>query len=391
MKRIAVVFNGDLSINRQGQLNSAICRIKYLSQLEKFQVDAYCIQEYSVGLLRWFRGEKRPKKRTIAVADGISINVIYKPCFFISVLLETRFKIDSVITRVLYWFLSKRFKDYDLISGHSIIGGRVGQVVNIRFGVPYCATWHGSDIHTLPLHNRLTKRHVSSIVANASCNIFVSKSLYETGLNVFKQIPNPKVLYNAASDSFYKYDKVKCRTLRQKWGVDDRKVVAFVGNLVAVKNVLVLPSIFKRVYCRFPNTLFWIIGDGYQRTELENEMDNENIHCRFWGNQQPEIMPDLMNCIDVMVLPSKNESFGMVLAEAIACGANAVGSNVGGIPEVIGEEYVFDLNDGFVFAISDRICDLLSVHEQQTTRITFSWMDTAKKESDVYAEILNKQ
>lgn len=391
MKKIAVVFNGDLSINRQGQLNSAISRIKHLQQQGMFEVDAYCIQEYSVGLLRWIHRKKLPKKQHIVVADGINIRVIYKPCFFISVILESRLNIGSVVSRWLFWFLSKQFKNYNLISGHSIIGGRVGLVASKRYGIPYCVTWHGSDIHTLPIHNQLLKRMVAGIIANASGNIFVSKSLYETGLVNFKQIPYPRVLYNAANDSFYKYDTVKRQELRRKWSVEGRKVVAFVGNLVEVKNVLKLPSIFKYIYSRFPDTAFWIIGDGYQRLELQNKMEKEKIYCRYWGNQQPENIPDLMNCIDVLVLPSKNESFGMVLVEAIACGANAVGSKTGGIPEVIGAENVFDLNNNFEFAISERICKLLSAHEQQKTKTIFSWVDTAKKEVDIYAEILNKQ
>lgn len=389
MKRIAVVFNGDLSINRQGQLNSAICRIKYLSQLEKFQVDAYCIQEYSVGLLRWFRGEKRPKKQPIAVADGISINVIYKPCFFISVLFETRFKIDSVITRVLYWFISKRFKDYDMISGHSIIGGRVGHVVNNSFGVPYCVTWHGSDIHTLPLLNRLTKRQVSSIEAKASCNIFVSQSLLEDARKLFVNIPNPHVAYNAPSEAFVKYNDRERAELREKENVFGKKVVAFVGNLVPVKNVFTLPRIFERVKEEYKNVVFWIIGHGMHSETLKQKMIEAGVECRFWGNRQPEEMPRIMNCIDVLVLPSKNESFGMVLVEAIACGANAVGSNRGGIPEVIGMENCFDLDESFENKIAERIVYMLKNHIEQGVKPIFDWHQTAKNECLWYSEILS--
>lgn len=390
MNRIAVVFNGDLSINRQGQLNSAICRIKYLQRLGQFEVDAYCIQEYSAGLLRLIRKESIVETRPFVIVDGITIHVIYKPCFFTSVLLETRLKMRSLISGLTFWLLSRRFKDYDLISGHSIIGGLIGSVTSRRYGVPYCVTWHGSDIHTYPVSNKLLKRQVVSIIAGAAANIFVSKSLYETGMEHFQHIPNPQVLYNAADNSFCKYSEEERLELRRKSGVDGQKVVAFVGNLENVKNVLLLPGIFKRVSENCENVVFWVIGNGSMRQLLEKKITEERLHCVFWGNQQPEAMPDFMNCVDVLVLPSKNESFGMVLVEAIASGANAVGSNRGGIPEVIGDENCFELDDSFEDKISDRIVYMLRNNVEQSVNPEFDWLMTAKKESSLFRDIINR-
>lgn len=389
MKRIAVVFNGDLSINRQGQLNSAISRIKHLKELGAFDVDEYCIQEYSVGLLRFIRKEKMPNKKPSIIADGVNIKIIYKRCFFISVFLETRCKMKSLLSKLFYWKLTKRFKDYCLISGHSIIGGVVGLAVNKRYGIPYCVTWHGSDIHTLPINNVRTHELVSSIIARSSGNIFVSNSLYRICLDVFGSCPNASIFYNAASDSFFKYDIDKRIELRKKWGVSDCKVVAYVGNLENVKNVMLLPKIFHAVNQKDSGVVFWIIGDGMKRLALEAEMQDREYHSVFWGNQQPENMPDFMNCIDVLVLPSQNESFGMVLVEAISCGANAVGSKRGGIPEVIGEENCFALDDSFVDRISNRIVFMLNNKVKQTVNPEFDWDKTAAKENSLYLKIIN--
>ena len=46
-----------------------------------------------------------------------------------------------------------------------------------------------------------------------------------------------------------------------------------------------------------------------------------------------------MNCIDVLLLPSRNEGLPLVTLEALKCGASVLGSEVGGIPEVIGREF----------------------------------------------------
>ena len=80
----------------------------------------------------------------------------------------------------------------------------------------------------------------------------------------------------------------------------------------------------------------------------------------FFGNQSSPVMPDIMNCIDVLVLPSLNECLPLVCAEALSCGAAVVGSDVGGIAEVIGSVNVVPLvspndNDVFTGSPSDNV------------------------------------
>ena len=80
----------------------------------------------------------------------------------------------------------------------------------------------------------------------------------------------------------------------------------------------------------------------------------------MFGNIDHKQMPDIFNMIDILVLPSLNEGLPLVLLEAQACGAAAVGSNVGGISEAIGIENTFDLNDEFVTNISNRIIRIIN-------------------------------
>ena len=49
-------------------------------------------------------------------------------------------------------------------------------------------------------------------------------------------------------------------------------------------------------------------------------------------------MEDIIPSCDLLVLPSLSESFGLVLIEALACGKPVIGSNVGGIKEIITED-----------------------------------------------------
>lgn len=388
-KRIAVIIDGNLSINRQGLINSALSRIRHLKQLDAFDIDVYCIHGYDWGILRLIHKNKRIKKLPEIEVEGIPIRVIYRKKILADLMLESKLQIAPLYSSYCYRKLAKQLKDYDLIVGHSSVGGTLALRVKERFNTPYCVVWHGSDIHSHPLANKYTKKVTSKILSSASANIFVSQSLLNDAQKLFGNVPNSHVAYNAPSEAFVRYNDSERAELREKQIVLGKKVVAFVGNLVPVKNVFTLPVIFERVKKEYKNVVFWIIGHGMHSETLKQKMIEAEVECRFWGNRQPEEMPQIMNCIDVLVLPSKNESFGMVLVEAIACGANAVGSNRGGIPEVIGEENCFDLDERFEERIADRIVYMLNNHVEQSVKPIFDWHQTAKNECLWYSEIVS--
>ena len=73
-----------------------------------------------------------------------------------------------------------------------------------------------------------------------------------------------------------------------------------------------------------------------------------------------------MNCIDLLVLPSLNEGLPLVCAEALRCGANVVGSDAGGIAEVIGADSVVPLCDAFVDTLAEMALSYLAARSVST-------------------------
>jgi glycosyltransferase involved in cell wall biosynthesis len=59
-------------------------------------------------------------------------------------------------------------------------------------------------------------------------------------------------------------------------------------------------------------------------------------------------MAPLLSIADVLLLPSENESFGLVALEAMACEVPVIATRIGGIPEVVDDE-----EDGFLFELGD--------------------------------------
>lgn len=388
--RIAILFNGDLTHSRQGLVNSAILRANYLRKAGAFEIDIFCIHEYDSRLLRKIRKTPKPSFQEEFLIEDQKIKVIYRRNSLLDFLYHRLFHRSSPFVNMAYKRFAKLFKDYDMVCAHSTIGGLIAQETKKMYGTPYNVTWHGTDIHTQPFYSTNDRKMIGRIIVNADSNNFVSLALLNTAMQIFKNTPNQHVTYNAPNDCFHRYNDPKREQLRKTNNVHGNKVVAFVGNLVGIKNVFTLPTIFANVQRECSDTIFWIVGDGYCRGKLESDFSNKGITCKFWGNLQPEEMPDIMNCIDVLVLPSKNESFGMVLVEAMACGANAVGSNVGGIPEVIGSANCFDLDSDFAENISSRIVEMLTHKVEQKVNPEFDWNRTAQMETIYFTDIIKR-
>ena len=382
MKRIGVLFDGNLC-DRKGMVNATLSRIVYLKTISQYPIDIYAIQ-YTNNILNIF------KQRTSEIAiDGLCINVIKCYSFFADSILR-RLKINYSFTdSFIISKLSKYLQNCILLSVHSLTPGYVAYMMKRKYGIPYYVTWHGSDIHTIPYSSSFYFSKVKRTIEASNRNFYVSKALYAQSLNITRK-QEYDVLYNGVSQSFSSFSTEQKKGLRINNEVLGKHVIAFAGNLIPIKNVSVLPDIFKSVRNQIADVIFWIIGDGNQRYILEKKCSEYDLTVKFWGNLPHSKMPEIFNCIDVLVLPSKNEGLPLVLAEAILCGSNAVGSKVGGISEVIGEENSFNLDSNFVANISNRICYFINTGCKQEVPPVFDWENTSKKEYNHYLKTLSE-
>jgi glycosyltransferase involved in cell wall biosynthesis len=88
---------------------------------------------------------------------------------------------------------------------------------------------------------------------------------------------------------------------------------------------------------KLPHASFLILGDGDSRTALESEAQRLDLQNRFFilgfDNHPLQFLQEL----DVFVLPSRLEAFGLALVEAMSLGLPCIASDVGGTKEILDE------------------------------------------------------
>ena len=405
MMRLAVIFESS-PFDRKGLFNAVHNRVKHLLETGECTVDVFCVHSRDNAFTRRVRHTPEVPSVDEVSIDGITYRLLwYRFSILDNVLLE-KLHVRPLLFRRFMAAHVDLLEGYDAVMAHSFCGGLFALMAHEKFGIPYYVTWHGSDVHTHPWRVPVILEDTRAVMESARCNFFVSKAL-KTASDKITLKASKEVLYNGVSEDFVKFSDADLSAARERYGLSaDDKVVAFVGNLHEVKNVLSLPAIFAEVAKRYDASLkFWIVGDGKLKAQLETACSESLVrhcedrspsrhcedrspsrHCeersdvaiRFFGNQPSPAMPDIMNCIDILVLPSLNEGLPLVCAEALSCGAAVVGSDVGGVAEVIGQDNVVPLGDGFVAGMSEKIVSMLEGRAgSQTLPSEISWARTA--------------
>ena len=138
---------------------------------------------------------------------------------------------------------------------------------------------------------------------------------------------------------------------------------------------------------------YLIFGEGPDKERLKEMARKEGVWDKvlFFGKIPHEKVQLYLRCCDVLLVPSTYEPFGIVILDGFAAGVPVVASNVGGIPELLREEQMFECYN--VDEIVDRIHYCLE-HRDKIARIQtkkleeYKWSRIAKKLLQIYEEFL---
>jgi glycosyltransferase involved in cell wall biosynthesis len=245
----------------------------------------------------------------------------------------------------------------DLIHAHEFTMNTYGCIASVMAKIPMVATVHGRNYYTEKLRRRLAYRFVS----RRSSMIAVSK-----GIKLFLieragiKEERVTVIYNGIDAKVYQQCKDPDR-VRKEFGINGRgPVIGTLGNLYPVKGHTYLLRAAREVVRFFPKATFLIAGRGALLDHLQEEAAKLNIqqNVKFLGFR--EDIPQLLQVMDLFVLPSLSEGLPVSLLEAMAAGKPVIATQVGGNPEVVIEaETGFLVPAGDPVSLSERIISLL--------------------------------
>jgi glycosyltransferase involved in cell wall biosynthesis len=196
--------------------------------------------------------------------------------------------------------------------------------------------------------------------------------------------------------------------VRRELGAEfDTPIVGTFAHLTPKKGHRELVQAAALVLNCLPNAQFWCFGDGPLRGELEQTSRELGIADRFKLFGFRRDVPDLMQAIDVMCLPSRREPFGLVYVEAALAEKPVIACNAGGAPEVIshGETGILvppppkvaDPVNKQIAALADGIFTLLDNRTaaaamgrrgREMALSRFEWPRYVKNLRDVYDRVL---
>jgi N-acetyl-alpha-D-glucosaminyl L-malate synthase BshA len=152
---------------------------------------------------------------------------------------------------------------------------------------------------------------------------------------------------------------------RDVFAKPEDRILLHISNFRPVKRVFDIVRILDRVTRECPAVLL-MVGEGPERASAQALARRLGVHdrIRFLGTQ--ESVEEIVGMADVFLLPSELESFGLSALEAMACGVPVVGSDAGGLPEVVQHtETGFLLPVGDVEGMAARTLEILKNEERR--------------------------
>ena len=248
-------------------------------------------------------------------------------------------------------------EDIDIIHGHYLYpAGAAAVEVGNKHNIKTYVTAHGSDMFEMYKSQKFMRSSIKNVLKNADGVFAVSNALKQEIVATGVPGMEEKVKLSWNSVDIEKFQPDGDDSFKKEYNLSDKPVVLFVGNLIKRKNAASLISAKKIAKSDY---YLVIVGDGPLSDDLKKQVEEENVSDVIFTGARDDV-EKIIPSADLLVLPSFSESFGLVLIEALACGKPVIGSNVGGITEIITDDVGLLVNPNQVSSISEAIDKLVN-------------------------------
>lgn len=328
---------------------------------------------------------------------------------------EDHYKNVNSYTERFLEFMDKNSLRYDIFHAHYFYSGLIGLKLKEKLSIPLVFTFHAMGaMKDLYGGVRDEKRiNAEKEIVKLTDSIISSVELERKELIQNYQAENKKIFTVPPGVNHHIFRKIDKKLARKKIGITrKKKIILFVGRIDPIKGITLLINAVARlskIHANFENNfkVLLIGGDIGSRNfwrypeviKIQSLIEKLDLACcvKFIGAKPHYVLPYYYNASDVVVMPSKYESFGLVVLEAMASGACVIASKVGGLSYLI-----TDKRDGRFFKsgdlqnLSEIIWELLNNDKQREdlgrsaieSSQKYCWDIQAEKVVSVYKKLI---
>lgn len=283
---------------------------------------------------------------------------------------------------------------FDVIHCHvALPDGYSGILLSEKLKIPVVVTVHGQDVQNTIYRNESCKEAVFSVMDKAHGIITVSNKLRnivknEAFADKIQVINNGIDINDCKATEDLKAAKPK-----------DSILLLSVANLNKSKGIDLNIKAVAKLMEKYPNLIYYIIGDGPERQSLEKLVYDNNLKEKvvFLGKLDYKQVMNYMAICDIFSLPSWREGFGVVYIEAMAHGKPVIGVKGEGIEDAIinGEngllvepKSVDSLVEAMNLLITNRDkASVMGLKGRETVVNGFTWEKNAEAMIKAYREL----
>ena len=208
-----------------------------------------------------------------------------------------------------------------------------------------CNFFYYGSIH---LHEDESKTFLypTQVASMNASTLYLANTLYEKRRLEKVGVTGEKIFVLGSGVDMQPFTSVNPESVKQykeELGIpEDGLLIGYAGRIEPTKNVITLIKAFEKIAAQFPGVYLLVAGsDSGYVAELKDYCSRLtaeiSARIRFQPNFPIEKKALVFNAIDILVLPSHNESFGLVFLEAWSCKKPVIGASIGAVRAVISD------------------------------------------------------